>query len=622
MCLVLAAAALAGSASLQTSLDRRRAALHLTNDQANAPKVPPQLRLIQAMPGWARSILLQVAWIRSQENKQEGKSFDAEQLAWTICRLQWRYPGVWSYLSWDLAWNWSVQKHTPQERWKWVSAGLRLLQDEGIQANPDSVELYKQLGWIYFSKIGGTSDDMHLYYKRYLAAEMHRLFGAPPRPGETSQVAEWLRKIADAPANEAHLTADESVRAYVQQLRRAGLELDWSLLDAYNRWSDDPLVKMIDQPMPKPAGDREADWQRLMTDPALEPARAAVVAFVRRKTLVETYHMDPQWMLELTGKYGPLDWRLPWPHALYWSTYGVHHVEGFDIEDINSLNTERNVLNSLKDLTVRGQLTLLYNRHEPDLPELRLDPNWRYVKACHDEHVLNNQAVGDPDKVRLWTMDGHINYLIEAITALYFGGQEAEAVKYFNYIRQEYKPTDPKWNLPLEEFIIYSVNEAGTPRQAAAEGMVFALLNRACVSLVSGNVDDYEFSIKLAQRIWVRYNEDRSTARTRLADFNDLLALVAGRQMAGFSYAGRIQLAGLLYRGLPIEIRQICYVLYEQPLREALLAHNQRQDQLPPAAREYLDFDLAFPVPPGVDDVREAIEKRLMADDPTRQRPE
>ncbi len=53
---------------------------------------------------------------------------------------------------------------------------------------------------------------------------------------------------------EAQLLEDSNVAAYVALLEEAGVGLDFTLLDAYNAWSDDFNVKIAGQPEPISAG--------------------------------------------------------------------------------------------------------------------------------------------------------------------------------------------------------------------------------------------------------------------------------------------------------------------------------------------------------------------------------
>ena len=123
-------------------------------------------------------------------------------------------PGAWRFHGWDLSYNISVTKHTPQERWRWVMAGIKLLRDKGIPYNPNDILLYEQLSNIYFVKIGDTTDDYNMLYKSYLAGQMHRILVHPPYSGGVKEVLDWLTPIDKAPDAESALLAEPEVAAY------------------------------------------------------------------------------------------------------------------------------------------------------------------------------------------------------------------------------------------------------------------------------------------------------------------------------------------------------------------------------------------------------------------------
>jgi len=60
------------------------------------------------------------------------------------------------------------------------------------------------------------------------------------------------------------------------------------------------------------------------------PAGEEIVRFLRRKLMTETYRLDPKAMAEIETKYGPVDWRMPQAHALYWAYLGLPHAEAFE----------------------------------------------------------------------------------------------------------------------------------------------------------------------------------------------------------------------------------------------------------------------------------------------------
>ncbi len=179
--LAIAGSAITGAVMLQKPIESQRHRLKLTTVTSDAGIAKhPRTVLLQVAPGGLRAPLLTYLWLRSQQLKSDGKFFDAQQLRDLICDLSPHFPGVWSFHAWDMAWNISVATHTPEERWMWVSNGIRLLRDRGLYYNPDNLVLHKELSWIFFSKMGQYNDDMHMIYKRRSAGLMHGVFGAPP----------------------------------------------------------------------------------------------------------------------------------------------------------------------------------------------------------------------------------------------------------------------------------------------------------------------------------------------------------------------------------------------------------------------------------------------------------
>ena len=63
------------------------------------------------------------------------------------------------------------------------------------------------------------------------------------------------------------------------------------------------------------------------------PEEKARVALLHSK-----YKMDAGLMLELDRKYGPLDWRLPEAHAIYWDSVGIEHAKGKDVRRLRQGN--------------------------------------------------------------------------------------------------------------------------------------------------------------------------------------------------------------------------------------------------------------------------------------------
>ena len=580
----------------------------------------------EIIPG--RAFMVTYLWIRADALKEQGRYYDAMQQAELICRLQRRFPGVWSFHAWNMAWNISVATRTPQERWRWVHNGLRLLRDSAIPLNRKSLVLYKELGWIFFFKIGGYLDDMHWVYKRQWASRMQDLLGAPPQ-GSPEQVVAAFRPIAEAPIDKdpgrqgreaiqldqlQKLRRDPGVEDYVKRLAAHGVTIDEVLLSVYDRYSTDEPVRVVRIAPPKPESQKAEELFRLINDAEHAAARSRLLAFVRAQILWNVYRMDPAWMLSMMERYGPLDWRLPQPHGLYWLTYGRHVCKSLSLGDIDSLNTDRVVFGCLKALTWRGRLTFIDRRprssaedvlsleavratSDMDLPDIRLFqlPDLRFVEPLQAEYLHTIEAVtrrkpGDPHFANHRFKDGHINYLAAVTRTLYAAYRRKEAQQWFDWVKRNYAPPGPEWQMGnVEDFVLYGLRRETDPSRDMAESQIGTSLVVAFVALARGDRETFVNSLRYARKAHRVYHRDLRNERMRLADFNTYLEMIASMLLSN-PRAGGYNLDLIereqLYKALDGRIQQRIY----PRIRRAL----EVQCEL-----EGLDFDKAFPPPPG-----------------------
>lgn len=176
------AACVFAASRLQPQINEGRKDLDMMGQTDVLENTPPEYSFAIQAFGAFRGILTNLAFIRAEEYKRQGRYYDAMQLANWICQLQPRFPAVWVYNSWNMAWNISVTTYTPEERWNWVYNGVKLIRDKGLMYSPRSIDLYKQIAWIFVNKMSATTDEFHMAYKRNWAWRMHLILGPPPDP--------------------------------------------------------------------------------------------------------------------------------------------------------------------------------------------------------------------------------------------------------------------------------------------------------------------------------------------------------------------------------------------------------------------------------------------------------
>lgn len=362
------AVALLGAGALAPRISSSASVHRLVYTDTAERGAPPEVALGIAM-GAFRGLFVNYLWMRANTLKEAGKFYEAVQLSDAITRLQPRFPRVWVFHAWNMAYNISVTTQTREERWKWVNDGIALLRDKGIPANPNEMILHKELAWFFQHKIGAFMDDANGYYKRKLAEEWTIVLGPPPRHDPKvrdravaiQRYVEWLTPIVDAPDDLASVIAAEpSVGELVAQLRDGiGEDLGFYTLRRYE------LARAAKQSLRASQaaavqGPKSAVMWRLVDDPRFAKAWERLLPHLRRRLLIDTYHMEPERMVRYTRKYGPLDWRVAATHAVYWSARGVENSQ-FRWTDANKLdfdfiNTDRVTIQSIQDLARYGEV--------------------------------------------------------------------------------------------------------------------------------------------------------------------------------------------------------------------------------------------------------------------------
>jgi hypothetical protein len=399
---------------------------------------PPIVALGTAI-GALRGVIVDYLWIKLNMMKEKGLYYEIMADAELITQLQPRFGEVWAFLGHNMAYNISVVTNTPQERWEWVKAGIDLVRNRGIRANPHNLVLHKELAFWLAHKVEYTSDDAHLYYKREFGREWHFLLGPPPYAWD-ERIA-WMKTIADAP-----LTLEEAeartpgVQALVERLqtelspyeRRFKFELNGKALQAYG-WAasvtTSPYARILGVHETLRAKDPIYNaFHAIINDPAIAPQRETFIAFLRKKVLLKEYFMDPQLMYEFTRDIGPIEWRHGQGHALFWAARGTREAEDRYMTDddiYKVVNNDRYQIQAMQGLANDGLVNL--DPFSDDLSPSRLpDLRWikivsKYFRELYAKHNPTRGAGGDT------FIDFYENFMSNAIRQLYRAGDLAGA---------------------------------------------------------------------------------------------------------------------------------------------------------------------------------------------------
>lgn len=390
---------------------------------------PPSLAFATVAMGAFRGLIVDILWIRADNLKQEGKFFDAKQLAEWITVLQPRFAAVWDYHAWNMAYNISVAipNTQPEQRWHWVKNGYELLRDRAIELNPHNIMLYRSLAWIFQHKMGGVSDDCHKYYKRELALSMRPLLG--------DKNSVYFEALAAAPETLKEISSDSEIETFLSLLKEADESFEENIISHYLSLRQKP------------------DRFKKEAFDVIEQYRGSDILerfdlFAKAWELRNTWKMDIDMMGELNQRYGPvsvddpnerqpLNWEHPATHAIYWASLGLKKAGRPDEYRIDEKNTDRIVFHGLQELYRRGRIVLYEKKDQ--LPEIYLLPDTRMFESCDAawENVIEKYQSfekGNPKAVKT----GHKNFLENAVLSFYQAGRHQKAEQLYRRLQKEH----------------------------------------------------------------------------------------------------------------------------------------------------------------------------------------
>ena len=510
-------------------------------DPLHDKEAAAQLRIPTEALFTLRSLLINYFWIRADTLKMEGQYFDAIQLARAICALQPNLPTVWDFQAWNMAYNISIAMPNPPERWHWIESAVKLLRDEGLQALPRSPKLYYSLGYIFGDKIGRNIDEFHRDYKQRLAFEMMDIFG----PGILSN--EKLRQMASLPRAWQEVTADPNIA-----------ELTGKLIAAEPRFDNvqDLLQGLINVPI-SPT-DYAPELHQIINDYRDHYTWKRLDLFARTDQLRSVWKLEPAFMLEINDKYGPidendpnrrlpLDWRLPYCHALYWGERGLMYTTD---TGQTWLELKRLLYHNLQNMFHQGKIQIL----NPNRPSISTSEGVDALEEYPDKHerlevemfngqdprmfpvafqammdVIDERAAAG-DKAPVGVESASIYLAQSLVVNIFLAGHDKLARSAYQKLK-EHSPHPEDYALPVEEFVagkIHEEFESLTPQTAGQ--YIYAILESAFINYAVRD-DDFSASNENLARQIHQHMEEKSAGekidRRLLPEYPNMVIMAA-----------------------------------------------------------------------------------------------
>jgi len=286
-------------------------------------------------------------------------------------------------------------------------------------------------------------------------------------------------------------------------------------------------------------GNRERpNWDELL-NPQTDDAKARV------KLLRERYKLDPKLMQEVDGKYGPLEWRLPETHAIYWAYLGLKNSKPEQL-----ITLRRVIYQSMQLAAQRGRLI-----SNPVDKYFEFGPNLTAIPMANEGYEeMIATARDSADNVQ----NAHANFLKQAITDLYTHNREADAARWHAYLGQKYPNRYTRPGQNVTDFVMERFKEImdlGKDKvQSANEGM----FQRHFYELAIGEDDRAQGYTRLIQAIareYARRVERSERDRVDLPPLPRLRQLVLDRLIdapPGTGWSPQLRLQLLTALNLPV----------------------------------------------------------------------
>ena len=259
-------------------------------------------------------------------------------------------------------------------------------------------------------------------------------------------------------------------------------------------------------------GGKEPDFETLIHPQTADQTN-------RARLLIEKYKMDPELMKKVDQQYGPLEWRLPEAHAIYWAAQGLERAAANPSKvKPDDLITLRRVIYQCMQLSwQRGRLV-----QDPfDKERVQFGPNLDVIPKVNDTYMAMYAEETEFGQ-RQGILKAHRNFLRQAIYSLYVYNRITDAAKWFKLLGEQYPDkiiidgdmnSFPR-NVTLDQFAVACVQEdINDMSQDRVRTVIEGLLVTSYTSLIVDE-DDRAAGLKnLARKAWQTYQTKIPTER-------------------------------------------------------------------------------------------------------------
>ncbi len=231
--------------------------------------------------------------------------------------------------------------------------------------------------------------------------------------------------------------------------------------------------------------------------------------------LREKYKIDPVFAQKTDAQYGPLDWRLPEAHAIYWFAHGLEMAKE------NPGKVKQGDLITLRRGIYQSMLQAFHHGRKIDDPfsnQFEVEPNLELIPKVNDSYLqmyAEETDQGQKDGI----LRAHRNFLKDAVYFLYENNRVAEAGKWYKILGDKYPDKTilehdtnsfPR-NLTLDDYAAQRIqDELGDTSQERTTGVVAGLIQNSYLALAIGQDERFAGFKLLARKVYDHYGSKTS----------------------------------------------------------------------------------------------------------------
>ena len=150
--------------------------------------------------------------------------------------------------------------------------------------------------------------------------------------------------------------------------------------------------------------------------------------------LREKFKIDPAFAQKVDAEYGPLDWRLPEAHAIYWAQIGLDEAkkDPGKVKQDDLIMLRRVIYQSMQQTFYHGRLIV-----NPFDKTYALEPNLDIASHANDAYLQMYDEETDQGQ-KDGILRAHRNFLKDVVYFLYGNNRVAEAGKWYKILAEKY----------------------------------------------------------------------------------------------------------------------------------------------------------------------------------------